>query len=67
MPPLALALVLLAALIHAGWNIVAKRAGGGTHFVMMGALMIMVLWAPLGAVGGLGPGCRAGAWPNGRW
>ena len=48
MPLTAIALVLVAALLHAGWNIVAKRSGGGKHFVMMGALMIVVLWAPLG-------------------
>lgn len=48
MPATAIALVLVAALLHAGWNIVAKRTGGGGHFVMMGALMIVVLWAPLG-------------------
>ena len=50
MPLTAIALVLVAALLHAGWNIVAKRSGGGKHFVMMGALMIVVLWAPLGLV-----------------
>lgn len=48
MPLTAIALVLVAALLHAGWNIVAKRTGGGAHFVMMGALMIVGLWAPLG-------------------
>ena len=48
MPLTALALVLLAALLHAAWNIVAKRSGGGTHFVTLGALMLAVLWAPLG-------------------
>ena len=48
MPPTAIALVLLAGLLHAGWNIVAKKAGGGRHFVLMGALMIVLLWAPLG-------------------
>ena len=50
MPLSAIALVLVAALLHAGWNIVAKRTGGGKHFVMMGALMIVGLWAPLGLV-----------------
>ena len=50
MPLTAILLVLVAALLHAGWNIVAKRSGGGKHFVMMGALMIVVLWAPLGLV-----------------
>jgi drug/metabolite transporter (DMT)-like permease len=48
MPPAALALVLVAALLHAGWNIVAKKSGGGRHFVLMGALLIVTLWAPLG-------------------
>ena len=48
MPLTAILLVLVAALLHAGWNIVAKRSGGGKHFVMMGALMIVALWAPLG-------------------
>ena len=48
MPPTAIALVLLAGLLHAGWNIVAKKAGGGRHFVLMGAVMIVLLWAPLG-------------------
>ncbi len=50
MPLSAIALVLVAALLHAGWNIVAKRSGGGRHFVMLGALMIVVLWSPLGLV-----------------
>ena len=50
MPATAFALVLIAALLHAGWNIVAKKTGGGVHFVMMGALMIVLLWAPLGLV-----------------
>ena len=50
MPPAAIALVLIAALLHAGWNIVAKKSGGGPHFVLMGALMIVALWAPLGLV-----------------
>ncbi len=48
MPSTALALVLVAALLHALWNIVAKKTGGGAHFVLMGALMIVTVWAPLG-------------------
>ncbi len=47
MPLTALALVLCAALLHAAWNIAAKKAGGGDAFVLMGALMVGVLWAPL--------------------
>lgn len=46
MPPLALALVLTAAICHATWNLVAKRAGGGSHFVLMGALLVAVVWLP---------------------
>lgn len=45
---IALALVLVAALLHAAWNVVAKKAGGSHHFVLMGAVLIVVLWAPLG-------------------
>lgn len=50
MPTTALALVLLAALLHALWNIAAKRAGGGTHFAVLSGCMVVVLWAPLGLV-----------------
>jgi RsiW-degrading membrane proteinase PrsW (M82 family) len=32
MPPTALALVLLAAVLHALWNLAAKRAGGDHRF-----------------------------------
>lgn len=48
MPLTALALVLTAALLHALWNVAAKKAGGNHHFVMLTALGIVVLWAPLG-------------------
>jgi len=44
----ALALVLVAALLHAAWNVAAKKAGGNHHFVLMGAVLIVLLWAPLG-------------------
>jgi drug/metabolite transporter (DMT)-like permease len=43
----ALALVLAAALCHATWNLVAKKAGGGNAFVLVGALLVAVVWAPL--------------------
>src|SRR5512145_2968383 len=49
MPPLALALVLTAALLHALWNIAAKKAGGNHHFALLTVLMMMVLWAPVAA------------------
>jgi drug/metabolite transporter (DMT)-like permease len=52
MPPLALALVIAAALLHALWNIAAKKAGGDHRFVLMAALLVAAIWAPVGlAVG----------------
>ncbi|MFT7774514.1 EamA family transporter [Roseateles sp.] len=46
MPASALALVLAAALLHAVWNLAAKKWGGGTHFVFSCALGVVVLWLP---------------------
>ena len=46
MPLTALALVLSAALLHAIWNIVAKKAGGNHHFALITVLLTTVLWAP---------------------
>ena len=48
MPPSALALVVLAGLIHACWNIAAKKAGGDVRFSCFSALVMMVFWAPVG-------------------
>ena len=48
MPLSALALVLLAALLHASWNIVAKRAGGDHRFTLITSLLTSVLWLPAG-------------------
>ena len=48
MPPGALAMVLLAGLIHASWNIAAKKAGGDARFAAFSGLVMMVFWAPLG-------------------
>jgi drug/metabolite transporter (DMT)-like permease len=47
MPPIALVLVLTAALLHALWNIAAKKAGGNHHFALMSVVMSVVLWAPV--------------------
>jgi uncharacterized membrane protein len=44
----AFGLTVLAGLIHAGWNIVAKMAGGDARFAFFSAFIIMLLWAPLG-------------------
>ena len=48
MPLSALALVLLAAVLHASWNIVAKRAGGDQRFTLITSLFTSVLWLPAG-------------------
>ena len=48
MPLSALAMVIVAALLHAFWNIVAKKTGGNKHFVLMGGLLLALFWAPLG-------------------
>ena len=47
MPLTALALVLCAALLHALWNIAAKKAGGNHHFALISVVITCVLWAPL--------------------
>ena len=48
MPLSAFSLIVLAGLIHAGWNIVAKKAGGDARFAFFTAFLMMCLWAPLG-------------------
>ena len=48
MPATALALVVLAGLIHASWNIAAKKAGGDIRFAAFTSLVTMVVWAPVG-------------------
>lgn len=47
MTPAALALVLLAALLHALWNLAAKRArASGVAFVWTCSTLSVILWAP---------------------
>lgn len=48
MPADALALVILAGLIHASWNIAAKKAGGDVRFAAFSGVVMMLFWAPLG-------------------
>ena len=48
MPASALALVILAGLIHASWNIAAKKAGGDARFAAFTSAVMVVFWAPLG-------------------
>ncbi|MDW5443851.1 DMT family transporter [Polaromonas sp. SM01] len=58
MPLSALALVILAGLIHASWNIAAKKAGGDARFALFTSLILMLVWAPVGlwAAWGVVPG-----------
>lgn len=48
MPFSALALVILAGLIHASWNIAAKKAGGDVRFTFFTSVVLAVFWAPVG-------------------
>ena len=48
MPASALALVLLAGLIHASWNIAAKKVGGDARFSLFTGVLLALFWAPLG-------------------
>lgn len=48
MTPLAFGLVMLAGLIHAVWNIAAKKAGGDARFVFFTGVCLAVVWAPVG-------------------
>jgi len=50
MTGLAIALVLAAALIHASWNYILKKSGGGIGFVWVFAALSSLIYAPI-AVG----------------
>lgn len=43
----AFALIIFAGVIHAGWNIAAKKAGGDARFAFFTSLLLIVFWAPL--------------------
>ena len=49
MTPLALTLVLAAAFVHASWNYLLKRSGGGTVFIWLFASLSALFYAPLAA------------------
>jgi len=62
MSPLALALVLAAAVCHASWNLIAKRSGGGgNEFVLMSSILVGLVWAPVVAWTGI-QGVAAWGW-----
>jgi drug/metabolite transporter (DMT)-like permease len=44
---LAILLVIASAFIHATWNLLAKRAGGGAAFVWLCTALASVIWAPM--------------------
>lgn len=44
----AFSLVILAGLIHACWNIAAKKAGGDARFSFFTSVLMMFIWAPVG-------------------
>lgn len=48
MPVTALVLVILAGIVHAGWNIAAKKANGDVRFAFFIGACTTVIWAPLG-------------------
>jgi len=48
MSALALGLVLVAALVHASWNYVAKQSGGDVRFALLSCVALLVVWAPVG-------------------
>jgi len=50
MTAFALGLVLAAAFIHASWNFLAKRAGGGAAFVWLFAALSAIFYAPLAVI-----------------
>jgi drug/metabolite transporter (DMT)-like permease len=47
MSALALGLILAAAFLHATWNYLLKRSGGGTAFVWLFAVLSALIYAPL--------------------
>ena len=50
MNALALALVLTAAFLHACWNLLAKRAGGGSPFIFLYFALSTSIYAPVAAI-----------------
>lgn len=48
MPLSALALILVAGLIHASWNVLAKQAGGDARFALFTSIFLAIFWAPVG-------------------
>ncbi|MDP9604236.1 UNVERIFIED_ORG: drug/metabolite transporter (DMT)-like permease [Variovorax paradoxus] len=64
MPLSAFALILLAGIIHASWNIAAKKANGDARFSFQASVFNMFIWAPVGIALGWNvvPGWGATEW-----
>ena len=50
MTGLALALVLTSAFIHASWNFLLKKSGGGTGLITAASLLSLAVYAPIVAI-----------------
>ena len=48
MTAFAFALIVLAGLIHASWNIAAKKASGDARFAFQSGVFLLLVWAPVG-------------------
>jgi drug/metabolite transporter (DMT)-like permease len=64
MPVSALALVVLAGLIHACWNIVAKKVGGDARFAFFTSFWVLLIWMPVGVWAAWGV---VGDWGFAQW
>jgi drug/metabolite transporter (DMT)-like permease len=62
MPLSALAMVLAAALLHALWNLAAKKAGGDHRFAFISSVMVTLGWAPVAVWFGLQELATWSAW-----
>ena len=40
-------LIILAGVIHAGWNIAAKKVGGDSRFAFFTSVWLLIVWGPL--------------------
>ncbi len=64
----ALLLVLVAALLHASWNLAAKQCGGGVVFAFATGVCTSILWLPIIiAVIYLMPASSPTAWSSASW
>ena len=64
MPATALVLVVTAALLHAIWNLAAKKAGGDHRFAFLSAVLVTLLWLPVAVWFGLR---EPALWSAGAW